>query len=151
MFVWTPATSSVLMPRLLQKAVHFLSVVRDDVFHADLDGGMLSLPRPRGLRWYHVVAAAVAVVDGQRRVGEGQRLRRLDTLHRLDALPLRCVLVEVHAVRRRVDDLHAAQSGRVHHRRDLLRQFTAALAGALAPVIVPDVAEDDRRLADFSS
>ncbi len=92
------------------------------------------------------VAAAVAGIARQRRVRQIEGRRRFHSFGLLDALALRRVLVEVHALRRGVDDEDAARPQGVEDRRHLLGQLGAARRRGRTPMIVPHVADDHGRL-----
>src|SRR5262249_26881424 len=126
-----------------------LARIADSVLVVDLDRLVLVLPGAVVLRRRIVVAAAVAGVNGQRRfvgklLASGSDVFRLIPRRggRLSELALRRTPVELHAIAGGVDDEDAALPGLlddiVHPRGDL----GAAPRGALAPVIVPHVAND---------
>ena len=114
----------------------------------DADPGVLPGPGPGGARGPGLVrvGAAVRVVDGERRVVALEGRRRLDRGGVEHPLPGRRALVERHRPGGRVEDRDARVAGRldrpVHGRHHLLE----ALLGAAAPVAVPHVAEEERRL-----
>ena len=139
----------------LQQVPDLDARVADGVLVADLDGRDL-LPPGRALRARRaVVAAAVGLIDAGRppspRRGScctSRRCRRAGSRPsgRTGALPGGMVLVGVHATARGVDDEHppGPRGGdRPVHRG---RQLADATRRTPAPVLVPHVADDDRRL-----
>ena len=84
-------------------------------------------------------------------IGSGRvvplQLRRGRDRRRLqDALPGGRAGVEVHRVGRGVDDQHAPPAEGLHHRRHPGDEALQAHLGAPAGVVIPDVAEHERRL-----
>ena len=111
-----------------------------------LDGERRVLAGPDAIvGWLAAVAAAVAVVDGQRRVGQAQRGRRGDVRQGAGTLAGRVAGVVGHRVRRRVDDQDTSRPGGGHDGIHARGQRSEAAGGGAAPVIVPHVAQQQRR------
>ena len=128
---------------VLEEAVNLPAIVGDDVVLADRQPRMLPRPDINHLVPFGV-AAAVAVIDRQLRIGQRHRRRRLHLRQLQHALPLRVVLVKLHHVRRRVNDADARRPRLVHHRRHPPHHLVDTSARAPAPVLVPHVADQDR-------
>ena len=139
--------NEIFDPLLPKKTVNLLAVVRNAVEFANVEARDLARPGfvPRLLRG---VTAAVGIVNGQRRVGNFQRSWHFHMRREQDATALGRVLIKVHRFGWRVNYLDSFGAGGVDDRRHLVGQSTAALRGALAPMLVPHVTDDDRHFRD---
>src|SRR5262249_7065274 len=107
-----------------------------------------------------VVAAAVGLVDRVNALLFGRNLvtplanvvwKILGSRSVLRFLPSRMILVGVHATARGMDDQYSLgprRGDRLIHER---RQFSDAARGPATPVLIPHVADDDRRLRGVPS
>ena len=149
------AHNHVVDPALLEQVVDFAPVGADRVAGGDGDAGVLGLPGAGLFALRLAVAAAVGVVDRELSFDllvaivplelEPRRDRR--RRRGLRQLAARRALVRFHRVAGGVDDQHAAVAKGRHelvHPRDHGRE---APVGPLAPVLVPDVDQDDGRVA----
>ena len=148
------ADDHVVDAALLEQVVDLAPVGADRVAGRDGDAGVLGLPGAVLLAPRLAVAAAVGVVDGQLAFDFRVAVVPLELDPRRDRrcrrglrqLAARRALVRLHRVAGGVDDEDAAVAqGRdeLVHPRDDPRE---PAVGALAPVLVPDVDEDHRRV-----
>ena len=144
-----------MIPRLSSRFQISCARVADGVFRADFDGRDLRFPGRALGALRAVVAAAVGLVDRVDALFLGRNLvapladvlgeiRGLGGLLRLLARGV--IFVGVHATAGGVDDQDALgprRGDRLIHRRG---QLAHPAGRSLAPVLVPHVADDDRRL-----
>ena len=112
---------------------HFLSVQSQPMSESSIG----STPSRLASVQHHAVPQRSRGRERHRRLGERRGLR---------AFALRRVLVEVRAGARGVDDEHALRARRLHHLVHRPGHLADTPRGGLAPVVVPHVADDDRRL-----
>jgi len=132
---------------LAQKAVDLAAIVGNHILGSD--GEQRNFARPCFVKGLAGITAATTVIDGQRRILETQLSGWLDHRDSRHARPLRPILVELHGLRRRVDNLNATRAGLIDQRRHPPGQQRDPAGGARAPVFVPHIADQDGRLPDW--
>ena len=141
--------NDVVDAALLHQVVGF-GRISDRVAVSNLKGRNLASPRRTTRTLRPVIAASVRIVDRQRGFADGIQgapaLKRHLGRRRgsgLRQLPLRGVLVERHRAARAMNDEHPALARLVHHLVHAWRHLGDASGRAVAPMLVPHVADDD--------
>src|SRR5215831_7122827 len=100
-------------------------------------------PRPGSIELVLSIAAAILVINGQWRVGQVERNRRIDLGDGQHAFALRRFLIKSHCFGWSVNDLNSSLPSSFQEWRHLFGKAVDPLRGASAPVFVPHVADDD--------
>ena len=139
---------------LHEEVVDFLAAVADAVVADDVEAGVLLAEAAHRQADDRIIARLFRGVHRQRRFAFGvelapafERHRRLGGLCLLHAQAVRRAGIQIQRAAWGMDDHDAVAARRGDHLVHLRRHDADALGGELAVVIVPHVADNDRRLA----